>query len=107
MRFDFSFERKLTQEELKEVSRLVNEAIQKEIDVRCEEMTVAEAKEQGAVGVFEKKYSDIVKVYSIEGYSKEICGGPHAANTEELRSFTILKEESSSAGVRRIKAVIG
>lgn len=107
LRFDFSFERRLTQEELKEISQMVNEAIQKALDVRCEEMSVKEAKEKGAVGVFDNKYSDIVKVYSIEGYSKEICGGPHAANTGELKHFTILKEESSSAGVRRIKAVIG
>ncbi len=66
-----------------------------------------EAKELGAVGVFEHKYTDIVKVYTIEGYSREICGGPHAAGTGELKAFNILKEESSSAGVRRIKAIIG
>ncbi|MGB8452195.1 MAG: alanine--tRNA ligase [Anaerocolumna sp.] len=107
LRFDFSFERKVTPEELNEVSLIVNEAIQKEIDVVCGEMTVIQAKEQGAVGIFDKKYSDIVKVYTIEGYSKEICGGPHAANTGDLKHFKILKEESSSAGVRRIKAAIG
>ena len=107
LRFDFSFERKLTPDELNQVSTIVNEAIQKEIDMKCEEMTVKEAKEQGAIGVFDSKYTDIVKVYTIEGYSKEICGGPHAVNTGELKHFKILKEESSSAGVRRIKAVIG
>lgn len=107
LRFDFSFDRKVTAEELKEVSRIVNEAIEKKIEVVCEEMTVKEAKEQGTIGVFENKYSDIVKVYTIKEYSKEICGGPHAENTGELKQFTIQKEESSSAGVRRIKAVIG
>ena len=107
LRFDFSFDRKVTAEELKEISLIVNEAIQKDIRVVCEEMTMEEARELGAVGVFEHKYSDIVKVYTIEGYSREICGGPHAAATGELKQFKILKEESSSAGVRRIKAVIG
>lgn len=106
LRFDFSFERKVTAEELKQVSDIVNEAIQKNIDVICEQMTVKEAREQGAIGVFDSKYGDIVKVYTIGSYSKEICGGPHAANTAELKAFRILKEESSSAGVRRIKAVI-
>lgn len=107
LRFDFTFQRKLTTEELREISLIVNEAIQKDIGVVCEEMTVEEAKGLGAVGVFEHKYSDNVKVYTIEGYSREICGGPHAAGTGELKQFKILKEESSSAGVRRIKAVIG
>lgn len=69
-------------------------------------MSVDEAKLSGAIGIFEQKYGETVKVYSIAGYSKEICGGPHASNTHELGSFKILKEESSSAGVRRIKAVI-
>jgi alanyl-tRNA synthetase len=70
-------------------------------------MPVADAIASGAAGAFESKYGEIVKVYTIGGYSKEICGGPHAKNTGELVSFGILKEESSSAGVRRIKAVIG
>lgn len=107
LRFDFSFPRKLTKEELEEVERIVNEAIRDEIDVLCEEMTVKEAKELGAVGIFEDKYGEVVKVYTIPGYSKEICGGPHAGNTSELKLFKILKEEACSAGVRRIKAVIG
>ncbi len=106
LRFDFSFDRKLTAEELEEISRIVNEGIVKEINVVCEEMTLKKAKEVGAIGVFENKYNELVKVYTILGYSKEICGGPHAANTKELGRFTILKEESSSAGVRRIKAII-
>ncbi len=107
LRFDFSFDRKLTTEELERVSAIVNEAIRNNIDVVLEEMTPEQAYEAGAVGVFSDKYGDIVKVYTIPGYSKEICGGPHAKNTGELISFRILKEEASSAGVRRIKAVIG
>lgn len=104
LRFDFSFDRKLTQEELQAVTRLVNEAIDSELPVICEEMTVEEAKKQGAIGVFDEKYGDKVKVYSIGDFSKEICGGPHVSNTSELGRFRILKEQSSSAGVRRIKA---
>ncbi len=69
-------------------------------------MSVGKAHESGAIGIFDKKYDEIVKVYIIPGYSKEICGGPHAKNTAELGKFTIIKEEASSAGVRRIKAVI-
>ena len=106
LRFDFSFGRKVTKEELAQVELIVNEAIQKNIDVILEEMTPQKAYEEGAVGVFSGKYGEIVKVYTIPGYSKEICGGPHADNTGELVSFKILKEEASSAGVRRIKAVI-
>ncbi len=106
LRFDFSFDRKVTPEELERVSVIVNEAINKNIPVVCEEMTVEEAKSQGAIGVFGDKYGEKVKVYTIGEYSKEICGGPHANNTEELKNFKIIKEESSSAGVRRIKAII-
>ena len=107
LRFDFTFGRKMTAEELQEVERLVNEAIQAKVPVTMEEMTVAEAKEQGAMGLFESKYGEKVKVYTMGPYSKEICGGPHAENTGDLVSFKIQKEESSSAGVRRIKATIG
>lgn len=107
LRFDFSFGRKVTKEELEQVEQIVNEAIQKNINVILEEMSPAQAYEEGAIGVFSGKYGDIVKVYTIPGYSKEICGGPHAKNTGELKSFKIKKEEASSAGVRRIKAVIG
>ena len=107
LRFDFSFDRKMTEDEIREVNRIVNQAISEKIDVICWEMSVEEAVASGAVGVFEKKYGEIVKVYSIGEYSAEICGGPHAGNTGELKSFKILKEESSSSGVRRIKAVIG
>lgn len=107
LRFDFSFDRKLTKEELDEVERIVNEAIAKEIDVECKEQTVEAAREEGAIGVFDRKYGEIVKVYTVPGYSKELCGGPHAVNTRELKGFKIQKEESSSSGVRRIKATIG
>ena len=107
LRFDFSFGRKMTKEELEQVEAIVNEAIEKKIDVVQEVMTPQEAYAAGAIGVFSEKYGDRVKVYSIPGYSKEICGGPHARNTKELGAFKILKEEASSAGVRRIKAVIG
>ena len=106
LRFDFTFDRKLTADELNEVSRIVNEAINKSIDVMCEEMTLEEAKETSAIGIFDNKYGNRVKVYTIPGYSKEICGGPHASNTKELGRFIILKEEASSAGVRRIKAKV-
>ena len=107
LRFDFSFGRKVTKEELEQVEAIVNEAIQKNIDVILKEMSPEQAYEEGAIGVFSGKYGEIVKVYTIPGYSKEICGGPHAKNTGELVSFKIKKEEASSAGVRRIKAVIG
>ena len=106
LRFDFSFGRKVTKEELTQVEAIVNEAIAHNISVTSEEMTPEKAYGEGAVGVFSGKYGEIVKVYTVPGYSKEICGGPHAKNTGELVSFKILKEEASSAGVRRIKAVI-
>ena len=107
LRFDFSFGRKMTKEELAEVERLVNEAIAAKAPITCREMTVPEAKAEGAIGLFESKYGEQVKVYTMGSFSKEICGGPHATNTGDLKSFKIQKEESSSAGVRRIKAVIG
>jgi alanyl-tRNA synthetase len=106
LRFDFSFDRRLTADELNEVSRIVNEAIDNCIDVICEEMTIDEARDSDAIGIFDNKYGDRVKVYTIQSYSKEICGGPHASNTNELGKFEILKEEASSAGVRRIRAKI-
>ncbi len=106
LRFDFSFGRKMTAEEVAEVERLVNVAIEAKVPVVCEEMTVPEAKEKGAIGLFESKYGEKVRTYKMGEYSFEICGGPHAENTGDLGSFKIQKEESSSAGVRRIKAVI-
>ncbi|MDD5017016.1 MAG: alanine--tRNA ligase [Eubacteriales bacterium] len=106
LRFDFSYSRKVEPEELDEVERLVNEAIGAGVDIVCEEMSVDDAKQSGAIGLFESKYGNIVKVYTAGGFSKEICGGPHAANTGALGRFKIQKEQSSSAGVRRIKAVL-
>lgn len=106
LRFDFNCDHKLTQEELKQVEDFVNDAINQKIDVICEEMSVPEAKAQGALGVFDAKYGEKVKVYTIGNLSKEICGGPHAKNTADLNHFKIVKEESSSSGIRRIKAII-
>ena len=106
LRFDFSFGRKMTPEEIAEVERLVNVAIDAKVPVVMEEMTVPEAKEKGAIGLFESKYGERVRTYKMGDYSFEICGGPHANNTGDLGSFKIRKEESSSAGVRRIKATI-
>ncbi len=105
-RFDFNFDRKLTPEEIQQVEDLVNEIIQKNLNVVCEEMSVEEARKKGAQGVFDSKYGEKVKVYFVGDFSKEICAGPHVKNTSELGKFKILKEESSSAGVRRIKAVL-
>lgn len=106
LRFDFSFPRKVTPEELKQVEELVQQAIDAHVDITCEEMTVPEARAKGAIGLFGDKYGERVKVYTMGDYSCEICGGPHAANTSDLGTFKIKKEEASSAGVRRIKAVL-
>lgn len=107
LRFDFSFGRKVTKDELAQVEALVNEWIKADVQVVMTETTVEDAKKEGAIGLFESKYGERVRMYTMGEYSKEICGGPHASHTGELVSFKILKEESSSAGVRRIKAVIG
>ncbi len=106
LRFDFNFGRPMTAEEIAEVEKLVNEAIKADVEVVMEEMTVEEAKAQGAIGLFESKYGDKVKVYTMGEFSKEICGGPHAKRTGDLGTFKIVKEQSSSSGVRRIKAVL-
>ncbi|MBR3460624.1 MAG: alanine--tRNA ligase [Clostridia bacterium] len=106
LRFDFSFHRKVTPEELREVEKLVNEAIAADVEITCEEMPIAEAKARGAIGLFENKYGEMVKVYTMGEYSCEMCGGPHASRTGELGTFKIKKEEASSSGVRRIKAVL-
>ena len=106
LRFDFSVPRKVTPEELKQVEELVQQAIDAHVDITCEEMTVPEARAKGAIGLFGDKYGERVKVYTMGDYSCEICGGPHAANTGDLGTFKIKKEEASSAGVRRIKAVL-
>ena len=106
LRFDFTHPEKVTKEQLAEVEKMINEVIQKNFPVNCEEMDVEEAKNAGAIGLFVDKYGERVKVYSIGDFSKEICGGPHTANTGSLGAFKIKKEESSSRGVRRIKAVL-
>ncbi len=106
LRFDFSHSEKMTKEQLQKVEDIVNEQIQRDLPVTCEEMTLEEAKKSGAMGLFENKYGDKVKVYTIGDFSKEICGGPHVTHTGELGHFKIKKEESSSAGVRRIKAIL-
>lgn len=107
LRFDFNFDRKLTPEELKSIEDFVNDAIKRDIPVVCTEMPIDEAKASGAIGVFDNKYGSIVKVYTIGDVSAELCGGPHVTHTGELQGFKIKKEESSAAGVRRIKAVVG
>ncbi len=106
LRFDFSYNQKMTAEQIKKTEDLVNEKIKEGLEVKMEEMNLAEAKKSGAIGLFAEKYGDLVKVYSIGNYSKEICGGPHVQNTKDLGHFKILKEEAVSQGVRRIKAVL-
>lgn len=110
LRFDFPNSEKLTPEQIKQAEDLVNEAINKSLPVHMEEMSLDEARKIGATGVFDSKYGDKVKVYFIgqagDYFSQEICGGPHVENTSELHHFKIIKEESSSSGIRRIKAIL-
>ncbi|MCH5151518.1 MAG: alanine--tRNA ligase [Clostridiales bacterium] len=104
LRFDFSFGRPMTAEEIEQTQRLVNEAIERKLVITCEEMPIEDARKTGAIGLFGDRYGEVVKVYTMGDFSKEICGGPHANNTGELGHFVITKEQSSSSGVRRIKA---
>ena len=106
LRFDFNFDRPMTPEEIKAVEDWVNHAIQADVEVICEEMPLDAAREKGAMGIFDNKYGDVVKVYTMGEFSCEICGGPHAKRTGELGHFKIVKEQSSSAGIRRIKAIL-
>lgn len=121
LRLDFSHPEKMTPGQISQVEDLVNEAIKNDFKVVCEELTLEEAKKRGAMGVFDSKYGEKVKVYTVchlgEGnnispeslksaFSQEICGGPHVENTQILGHFSIVKEEASSAGVRRIKAIL-
>ena len=106
LRFDFTHPQKMTKEEIQKVEDLVNEQIQRDLPVTCEEMSYEDAKKSGAIGLFTDKYGDRVKVYTIGDFSKEICGGPHVTHTGDMGRFKIKKEESSSSGVRRIKAVL-
>ncbi|MFH1388473.1 MAG: alanine--tRNA ligase [Patescibacteria group bacterium] len=106
LRFDFSFTRKLTADEIAEVEKLVNQAIADELPVTVITKTLDEARQMGAVAFFAEKYGEQVKIYTIHGFSCEVCGGPHVKNTRELGKFEIIKEESAGSGVRRIKAVL-
>ena len=106
LRFDFTHPQKMTKEEIEKVENLVNEQIKRDLPVVCEEMSYDDAKASGAIGLFTNKYGEKVKVYTIGDFSKEICGGPHVAHTGDMGTFKIKKEESSSSGVRRIKAVL-
>ncbi|MFH1376236.1 MAG: alanine--tRNA ligase [Candidatus Woesearchaeota archaeon] len=106
MRFDFNFDRAMTNEEIKKVEDLVNKKIKESLLIKKEEMNYDLAKKKGYSGIFEAKYGKKVICYSIGNYSKEICGGPHANNTKELGHFKIVKEQSIAAGIRRIKAVL-
>jgi len=106
LRFDFSYPEKLSEEQVKQVEDLVNQKIKEDLPVKMEEMSLEDAKNCGAIGEFGEKYGFKVKVYFMGDFSKEICGGPHVEHTGILGHFKIIKEESSSAGVRRIKAVL-
>ena len=112
MRFDFTFERAMTPEEIQKVQDIVNEKIKEDLPVTMEVMTLDQAKAEGARALFVNKYGEQVKVYTIgrdakkDWFSKEVCGGPHVQHTAQIGDFKIVKEQSSSAGVRRIKAVI-
>ena len=106
LRYDFNFDRKLTPEEKQAIEDEVNKIIQKSIEVKIEEMDVKKAMESGANAEFGAKYPPKVTIYSIGNYTKDICMGPHVNNTKELGKFKIKKEESSAAGIRRIKAIL-
>ncbi len=106
LRFDFSHPAKLTPEELHKVEALVNEAINKDLPVTAEVMTLEQAQASGATALFAAKYGEQVKVFTVGDFSKEVCGGPHIASLRELGKFRIQKEEASSAGVRRIRAIL-
>ena len=112
LRFDFTHDNKMTDEQVKEVEEIVNKKIHESLEVHKEVIPKAAADELGAIGLFDDKYGDMVNIYYIgadsvkDAYSKEFCGGPHAHNTRDLGHFKILKEESAGAGVRRIYATI-
>jgi alanyl-tRNA synthetase len=115
LRFDFSFDRKMTDEEKKRVEDIVNARIKEALPVIREEVSMDEARARGAIGLFGEKYGDTVSIYRIgEGknrgeanlFSMEFCGGPHVENTSVLGTFSVQKEEAVSAGVRRIKAAL-
>jgi len=107
VRFDFNFDRNLTPEELKKIEEVVNEKIKENLPVHFEMLPLKKAKEAGAIGLFDNKYSENVKVYFIADYSKELCGGPHVAFTSEIKSFRIMKQENIGKGNRRLYAKVG
>ena len=107
IRLDFNFDRKLTDKEIKEIENLVNKQIKKAIPVEKKQMSLEQAKKQGACGAFEHKYKGKISVYNIGNFSKEICTGPHVKNTKEITNFKIKKQDSCGSGVRRIKAILG
>ncbi|MCL2756107.1 MAG: alanine--tRNA ligase [Firmicutes bacterium] len=107
LRFDFNLDHKMTPDEIKAVEDLVNQWISQKLDVGIKEVSLDDAKKMGAIGIFNNKYGDIVKIFTIGDISCEFCGGPHVSNTSELGSFKIQKEEAVSAGIRRIKAILG
>ncbi len=106
LRFDFSHHEKMTPEEIQKVENLVNDVIVRDLPVSMETMTLEEARSKGATALFGGKYEELVKVYTIGDFSQEVCGGPHVKRTRELGQFKIIKEESSSAGTRRIRAIL-
>jgi len=106
LRFDFSHPEKMSPEQINEVEQIVNIQIDRDLPISFDEMTLEQARDNGAIALFGDKYDEVVKVYSIGDYSMEVCGGPHVAHTSELGQFKIVKEQSSSQGVRRIKAVL-
>jgi len=106
MRFDFTHPSPMTADQIAEVERIVNEQIKADLPVRMDMMPLEDAKASGAMALFGEKYESTVKVYSIGNFSKEVCGGPHVEHTGDLGVFRIQKEQSSSAGVRRIRAIL-
>jgi alanyl-tRNA synthetase len=106
LRFDFSYDRPLSPEQVEQVERLVNQQIEQSLLVRFEVLTMDEALRAGALAFFGDKYGNQVKVYSIGDFSKEVCGGPHASHTGLLGGFRIVKQESAGKGLRRIRAVL-
>jgi alanyl-tRNA synthetase len=106
LRFDFSHRERLTAEQISAVEDMVNQQIRANLPVTWEEMSLDEAKQRGAIGLFEERYGERVKVYSIGDFSREICGGPHVEHTGELGTFRVVKDESIGSGLRRIRAVL-
>ena len=106
LRFDFNLDHKMTSEEIMALENFVNEAVKRELPVTMEELSLEDAKKSGAHGVFDSKYGEKVKIYVIGDVDRQICGGPHANNTKDLHHVKIVKEESSSSGIRRIKAIL-